>query len=896
MPRVKRVINGLRALVRKHRAEEELDAELREYLQSAVEHRMRTGLGEPEARRAARLELGSIEAVKDRVRDVGWESVVESVWQDVRYGARMLGRSRLFTTVVVLLLTLGSGATTAVFSVINTLMLRDLPVTEPERLVELVWQYPGDPRRNFFTPNVYEHFRDHNHVFSDVIGVSPSRFQLARDGHDVETVDGQYVTGTFFSALGVQPAIGRLIAPGDDRVAAPGGGVAVISWACWKRHFNLDPSVLGSQVVLSSVEATVIGVTPRAFFGLQVGSSADVWVPASMASLVPAPNRTTRDRPPFQLMARLKDGVSIEQARAEMRVLDQTRIDALEKASHDPQWRQAIIQLLPARAGFSQLRDLFAEPLIALMAIVGLLLLIACTNIAGLLLARGASRRHEMAVRVALGAARGRVVRQVVTESLLLSITASAIGIVLAYFWADALARSLPIDARWLAHQSVELHVQPDIHVLLFTAGIALLTGLLFGTAPSWNAFAAATAFSLRETGSSGDTKSRRLLGRGLVVAQVALSIGLLTAAGLFVHHLWNLRNVDLGFQRDSVLLVNLDPAGSGYQRSELSTRYRELLGRIEGMPGVRTATLTGVTPIEGGAASRFVDVEGYQEKPEERRRVMLNWVAPKYFTTLGTPFLAGRDFQFDDEGQPRVAIVNLAIAQYYFGDRNPIGKHFILEGRSAPYEIVGVVADAKYQDLHQPAPRTIYLHAFQEGGVAHELAIRTRGNPTAIAGDVRRLVQDRLSNIRVARITTLSDQVDASIVPERLIATLAALFGGLGALLAAIGLYGLLAYTVARRVSEIGVRMALGATERDVVRMVLTDALGLVCAGLAVGVPLAMWSRKLAATFVQTLSVQSTLPIVVALIAMVGVALIAAYVPARRAARVNPVEALRHT
>jgi predicted permease len=891
-----RFSGGLRGLFRTSRVEAELDDELREFLAAAVEEQMRAGLTRAEAVRAARVQLGSIEAVKDRVRDVGWESILDGSWRDLQYGARMLRRTPGFTVVVVLLLALGIGANTAVFSVINTLMLRDLPVEQPERLVELTWQYPGDPRTNFFTSSVYEHFRNHNHVFSDLIGVSPARFQLTRDGRDVEMVDGQYVTGTFFPALGVQPAIGRLIAPEDDQIAAPGAGVAVISWPYWQRRFNLNRAVLGSRVVLAGVEATVIGVTPPAFFGLQVGSSADVWVPALMASLVPGPNRTTRDRPPFQLMARLKDGVSIEQARAEMRVLDRIRLDALEQASHDPQWRHAIIQLLPARAGFSQLRDLFAQPLIALMAIVGLMLLIACTNVAGLVLARAASRRHEMAVRVAIGAGRARIVRQVVTESLLLSVAASVIGIVLAYFAADVLARLLPIDARWLAHQSVELRVRPDARVLLFTAGIGLLTGLLFGIAPAWSAFASAVASGLRETGSSGDTKSRRRVGGSLVIAQVALSVTLLAAAALFVRHLSNLRYVDAGFRRDSVLLVNLAPAGSPDQRFERSVRYRELLDRLEAIPGVRSAALAGVTPIEGPAASRFVDVEGYQEKPGERRRVMLNWIAPRYFETLGTPLISGRDFRFDDERHPGVAIVNVATARYYFGDRSPLGKHFMFEGQGTRYEIVGVVADAKYDDLHQSAPRTIYLHAFQERGTANEIALRTNVNPNAVAGDVRRAVRDTLKTVPVTRITTLAEQVDRSIIPERLLAMLAVFFGALGALLAAIGLYGLLAYTIARRVNEIGLRMALGATERDVIRMVLKDALRLVGAGLVAGTPFAIWTKKLAGTFIQTLPVQPALPILFAIVAMVVVALLAAYVPARRAARVHPMEALRHS
>ena len=343
------------------------------------------------------------------------------------------------------------------------------------------------------------------------------------------------------------------------------------------------------------------------------------------------------------------------------------------------------------------------------------------------------------------------------------------------------------------------------------------MTGVLFGLAPAWNAFASAPASSLREIGGAGDTRSRRLFGKSLIVAQVALSVVLLSAAGLFVGHLSNLRNLDLGFDRHSVLLVTLNPQGSGYNRIQLSRLYRDLLQRLQAIPGVRSASLSGATPIEGAAASRFASVEGFQEKPEDRRYLMLNGVGPKYFETLGTPLIAGRDFQFEDAGRPRVTIVNQAMARHYFGGGSPIGKHVTFDGDDMPYEIVGIVGDAKYLDLHEAAPRTVYLNAFQDGFINSQFSLRTDVPPTAIAGEVRRAVSDVLKTVRVAKVTTLAEQVDASIVPERLIALLAGFFGVLGASLAAIGLYGLLAYTVARRTNEIGIRMSLGATERDV-------------------------------------------------------------------------------
>ena len=362
---------------------------------------------------------------------------------------------------------------------------------------------------------------------------------------------------------------------------------------------------------------------------------------------------------------------------------------------------------------------------------------------------------------------------------------------------------------------------------------------------------------------------------------------------------------MNLGFQRDSVLLVTLDPSGSGYTPDRLTSLYQELLGRLQAIPGVRSATLSAVTPVEGAGASRFAHVDGSQEPSGGRRRLALNRIGPKYFATLGTPWIAGRDFQFEDAERPRVAIVNQAMARHYFGDESPLGRHVTFDGDDKPYEIIGVAADAKYLNLYEAPPRMVYLNAFQEGRIASKFALRTSAAPSAITADVRRAVSDVLKTVRVAKVTTMDDQVNASIIPERLIATLSGFFGGLGALLAAVGLYGLLAYTVTRRTSEIGVRMALGATEGHVMRMVLTSALGLVCAGLIVGAPLAVWSGHLAAAVMENpwveiarrdsnLTVDGAATIAFAALTIVAVALLAAYVPARRAARINPIAALR--
>jgi len=882
--------------------ESEMDAELRFHIEAYAEDLIRSGVSCEEAMRRACVEFGGIERIKEEGREARGVVLLESLIQDVRYALRTMRRSPGFTAVAVLSLALGIGANTAIFSLINALMLRMLPVQHPEQLVELLSVYPGEPRTNGFSWQIYERFRNENHVFSGLIGADHSHFNVRAEGLEPETVGGEYVVGDFFPVLGLKPLIGRLIGPEDDHFGSAGAAVAVVSWSYWKNRFNLDPGILGRRIFVDDVPLTVVGVTPRAFSGLQVGLKSDIWMPVAVEPMIGRPSRVTSGHMSLGLMGRLRSGVSIKQARAEMSVLDQWRVAEISKTMKDPLWRQAKMDLEPAGAGFSRLRDQFAKPLLVLMAVVGLLLLIACSNVAGLLLARGAARQREMAVGISLGAGRFRLVRQVLTESLLLSAAGSLLGILLAYFAADALVRILTSGRRLVGLPS-QLHIQvhPDLHVLLFTAAVALFTGMLFGVVPAWNAFASAPATSLRQTGSACETRFRRLFGKSLVVVQVALSVVLLSAAGLFIRHLSNLEHLDLGFHRDHVLLVNLDPRHSGYEGEQLSRAYQGLLGRLEAIPGVRSATLSAGTPISGSGAASFVKVEGHPERPEDRRYVSVNWVAPKYFETLGTPLLAGRDFKFQDQAGPRVAIINQGMALYYFGNGDPIGKHVTLDrdwkgfGDDKSFEIVGVVGDAKYYEIREATPRTIYFNSFQEGNVSSKFALRTSVEPVAVAGEVRRTVSELLKNVRVEHLTTLDDQVDASIVPERLIATLSGLLGALGSVLAAIGLYGLLAYTVARRINEIGVRMALGASRGDVTRMVLEDALGMVSVGLVIGAPMAFWGKSFAASLMEDLPTKSIAPIVFGAAALIAVALLAAYAPARRAARVDPMVALRY-
>ena len=902
-----RLASIVRWLVHRQGAEQDLDDEVQAFVEMAAADRMRDGASPPDAQRMAVLDLGGIEQTKERVRSSRHGALVDDLGRDVRYAFRMCVRNPGFTAVVLLTLAFGIGANTAIFSLVNALMLRPLPVRHPDELVEMLFKYPGDPRLNSFRWKDYERFRSQNHVFSDLIAMSPAHVQVTDATFDPELVDGLYVTSDFFEALGLRPAIGRLIGRAEDRAGSPGAAVAVIGWTYWQSRFNRDPGVVGKALVVNGVPTTIIGVAPRGFFGLLPGMDPPLWLPVAMEPLIQQPSRLADGSLGGTLVARLKPGVTIEQAQAEMRVLDRSRLEELEARSHDVQWRQVTLDVAPAGAGLSILRDRFATSVLLIMGAVGVLLLVACINVASMLLARGAARHREMAVRVALGAGRLHIVRQVLTESLLLASVGGVCGLSLAYFGAHALVTIIGSGRSPVGMpQPLQIPVHLDVRVLLFTAGAAVITGLLFGFVPAWHAFVSTPSKSLREIGGAGETRTWRRFGQGLVIAEVALSVILLTAAAMFVRHLADLRTVGLGFQTDAVLQVSLDWSGTGYSPAQRGPLTRRALDRLASIPGVRSATLAGMTPISGAAGSQFIRVNGFTENPDDRRRASLNLVAPKYFETLGTPFVAGRDFTADDEGRPRVAIVNQAMARYYFGAGSPLGRQFTIEGQARPLEIVGVVGDAKYQDLHETPPRTIYMNAFQgTGGNALMFVLRTDLPPMSVVDRVRRALREVLPNVPVSKVTTLAEQVDASILPERMIAMLSELFGGGAAVLVAIGLYGLLAYTVTRRIHEIGIRMAIGATSRDVVRMVLTSALALVTAGLLIGVPISLWMKGYATSVLAVLAssqaqapialpVESAAPAILAALAMLLVAIAAAIAPARRAAKVDPMVALR--
>ncbi|HYP06267.1 MAG TPA: ABC transporter permease, partial [Bryobacteraceae bacterium] len=550
-------------------------------------------------------------------------------WNDVRYALRLMRRNRGFTAVAVLSIALGIGANTAIFSLFDAVMVRTLPVSHPEQLVEFIQVYPGEPRGiGYWTWETYQHFRQHTRAFSDITGTSFDNVALVRtEDAEAEALVVENVLGNYFGMLGLKPAAGRLLGPDDVEVSGSGEAV-VVSHSYWTTRLHGDRAAIGKRIWIGKNPKTIVGVAPSGYVGPRVGSRTDIW--------------TAREKDNVALLGRLQPNATIEQARAEMHVLFPFAIEQRAARSNDPLVRKMRFELEHAGRGFARVRDQYGKPLTLLLAVVGLLLVLACINLAGLLLARSASRQRELAVRVGLGASSGQLIRQMLTESLLLSGTGAVIGILLAYAGTATLVR---IIASGRAHERIELNIQPNLQVLLFTVFVAILTGIVFGLAPAWYAsrFTPPNS-SLRHSGRAGDAPIWRIFGRALVAVQVSLSILLVTSSAVFLTHLIRLRNFDLGFRSDHVLLIQLDPSGSGYKPGQLGTRYAQLLSQLRAIPGAQSAAIAACTPIQGCGASRFVSTQGFVERPEDRRFTTLSWVSPSYFETMGVPLLAGRD------------------------------------------------------------------------------------------------------------------------------------------------------------------------------------------------------------------------------------------------------------
>jgi predicted permease len=876
----------LRSLFRKGRVDRELTEELRFHLEKLTEEKVGEGMTPEEARYAALREIGGVEQIKEECRDMRRVNYIEDFLQDVGYGVRQLRRSPGFAAVAVITLALGIGANTAIFSLLDVALLRMLPLREPQRLVFLHCSDERGNAINAFSYPQFAYMRARARTLS-TLAYDPVDLNLSA-GSLTDAPSGLLVSDNYFSVLGVQPLLGRGFAPGDE-------AVAVLSHPFWESRFGGDPGIVGRSVILNGLPFTVIGVTPRGFFGVEVGTSPDIFVPLSMRDRM-LPEEAILTNPHsfwLTIMARLQPGLSRQQASAEAEVLyHQANTEETRDLPTDHpfvRWLRSMhITLTAGNRGEGVLRDQFGRPLLILMTIVGLVLLIACANVASLLLARAAARHREIAVRLALGAGRTRLLRQLLTESLVLSIAGGMLGLLFAFWAAGVLAGFL--------NQSV-LDVSPDARVLGFTLALSVLTGLLFGSAPAMQSTRPDLTEALKGEQLAA-APGRRLELRNLLVAgQVAISLSLLIGAGLFIRTLANLKNLNTGFQPHNVLLVSLNPGLSGYGPERIRSFYDQLLERVQALPGVRSASVADQALL-GGRWFDGLILEGHTTAPGEQPSVAVKMVTPRFFETMGIAIRLGRDFSLQDRaGSPKVAIINETLARQFFTGENPIGKHIGVGSLTPDLEVVGVIADTKYGGLRDPIPRTVYLPMNQAGSpqAGRTLHVRVFANPANIAAAIRNQIRALDKELPVTQVQMYSDLVDRDLAQERLIATLSGFFGALALLLVAVGLYGVIAYGVQRRTREIGIRMSLGAGPGMVMRMVLRDCLVMVAAGAAIGFALGLWFSKLVASQLFGVSPGDPLTILTATLLLFAVAALAGYLPARRASRVDPMVALRY-
>ncbi|HYL74648.1 MAG TPA: ABC transporter permease [Bryobacteraceae bacterium] len=890
-----------RSLAR-NRLRRDLDDELREHLEMAIQDKIAAGTDAREARYQAMRELGNATAYKERGHEMFSFARMETILQDVRYALRGLRKSPAFTAVVVLSLGLGIGANTAIFSVLDTLLLRSLPVSHPEQLVTLTRVDPSRGAANNLSYPMFEKFRDAKQVFSDVSAL----WQLDRPNVAISGPGGgvesrplviELVSGSYFSMLGVKAAAGRTFTADDDRV--PGGHpVAVISYRFWDRRFGRGGDVVGRALTIANTAYTIVGVAAKGFTGENVTEPNDVWVPMAMQSQVMPERPGLLTHPTSMWMtniARLQPGVTTKAAQPMVQVMFQQMMKDRAGAS------ASVLQLLskvhmelrPAGNGFAVQREFFGQPLRVLMVIVALVLLIACANVANLLLARSASRQREMAVRLAIGAGRSRIARQLLTESLLLAVMGGVLGLVLA-LWGTNILLALAESGR----ARMTLEVPMDWRVLGFTAGLSLLTGILFGLAPASSASKVSLAPSLSERGSGSASAGRFGLGKLLVVIQVSLSLLLLIGAGLFTRTLTNLKSQDLGFAREHLLLFWITPPNK-MAGAPLAKTFETVQQRVSSMPGVVSASPSRNGLLSGFVGIRQVSVEGYSPKSDEDMGAQWSIIAPKFFDTIGMRLQLGRDFtDRDNEKAPRVAVINETMARDFFPGQNPVGRRFGMSGdEENAIEIVGVVQDSKYFSLRDKNVRMVYLPYKQDSAhlIMMCLAVRTAGNTAGLPGRIRDELRSIDSGLVVPRIDTVEQQVDATLVEERLIAVLSGFFGVLAVMLACLGLYGVMAYTAARRTSEIGIRMALGATRGGVLAMVLKESLLLVAIGIAIGVPATLALTRLVSSLLFGIQASDPATIAGGAVLMIAVAALAGFLPAQRAARVDPMIALRY-
>ncbi|MBA3714201.1 MAG: ABC transporter permease [Pyrinomonadaceae bacterium] len=812
--------------------------------------------------------------------------MIGTLLQDVRYGVRVLWKAPGFTLVAVLSLALGIGVNTATFSVLDAVLLRPLPISEPERLVTVFTKREAELNSSFSYPD-YVDYRDRNEVFSGMIAWDGVSLNL-NTGGTTERVSGQLVTGNFFDVLGVRAALGRTFLHEEDRT--PGSApVAVISDGFWRKQFGADPEILGKQVTINNHGFTIIGIAPANFTGASRGSAPNIWVPMMMQEQARPGSEilSIRNTRWLLVMGRLKPGITLEQSQAQMSVL------AGQLAQANPNATEAAIVIAPGDKGHPRNTSTLDFPLKILMALVALVFLIACANVANLLLARASSRRKEISIRLAIGASRARLIRQLLTESMLLSLVGGAVSLVVAMWTTDVFKSFIPNA----------LDIALDARVLGFTLLLALASGVLFGLVPALAASRPNLVPALKNEAGTYDQGGRRWNLRSLlVVAQIALSLIVLTGAGLFIKSLRNLQSIDAGFQADNLMVMSLDLRPNGYDKPRGQAFYRDLMERVENLPGIESASLARVARLSLGGSRRSVTMEGYEARPGENLELDFNNVGTRYLQTMGIPIVRGRDFtEQDREGAPFVVIINETMARRYFPNQEAVGKrltYFVPPGSSVPpttLEIIGVAKDGKYRSLREepnPSFYTSFLQSYQPNMTLH---VRATGDTGAVVNAVRREVQALDKNLPIFDVRTLAEQRSNSLYTERLSAALLGVFGVLALLLAAIGIYGVMAYSVNRRTHEIGIRMALGAQKADVLRLVVGQGMVMALIGVGIGLAGSFAATRFFASLLYGVSTTDPLVFAGVAVLLTLITFLACFIPARRATKVDPMIALRY-
>jgi len=864
----------VKALVWRRELDRDLDDELQFHLAMREQKLREQGVAAEEAPYVARRQFGNVTRLKETSRELWSFHSMEILWQDLRYGLRGLRKNPGFTAVAVLTLALGIGANTAIFSLLDAILLRTLPVSHPESLVVLA-SFSREGRVGDFGYSDYQILRDGNRAFSGVLATSSQARIDVGMGAGTEVALRKIVSTNYFSVLGVQPFLGRVFTNEDENVQ-----VAVISNGFWKRSFGGSPSAVGNQIDLDGSAFTIVGVAPPEFFGETVGEAPDMW---ATVSLMPASRRSLPGFTWLNLMGRLKPGVQAQQASVDLSLL-------LPQIP-DSESRGGFIDRIAVEAGDrggSALRDSFSVPLNILMAVVAVVLLIACANLASLHLARAATRQREIATRLALGAGRGRIVRQLVTESVLLALMGGTVGLLFAV-WTERFLLSLVAGVG----RAITVDLRPDIHILGFTGVISLATGVLFGLAPALQAARQGGGVGLKPNSQfrAGSQRPWGLKG-GLIAMQVALSVLSLVVGGLLIRTLENLKTQDIGFRAANVLSVQI--SSEREHRPPSASVIVPLLQRMEAIPGVQAGSFsfTPTLAVDGSGVSGL-KFEGYPPTREDQR-AQANWVGPNYFRTSGIPLIEGREFSLaDNSNASRVAILNQTTARHYFGNQPAVGKRF--EFNKEQYQIIGVAKDAKYVDLRESNLPFVYFAALQSNSEIQSLELRTTSSPFAVAGAVRAAIGEVDPHLRIREITTLEKLIDQKLAREFLVADIAGFFSGLTLLLVFIGIYGTLAYTVARRTNEIGIRMALGARKSDVLQLVVGQGMVLAFAGLALGMVGALGLTRFLASLLYGVKPSDALTFVAVSFILIAVALLASYIPARRAMKVDPMVALRY-